>query len=76
LKELPAKVEEVIKLEMWEKQKSFYTKLKNTFKLQITKELEENWLNKSRFMVLDSLLKLRQACLTPELIKDNWTITI
>jgi len=68
LKELPAKVEEVIKLEMWEKQKSFYTKLKNTFKLQITKELEENWLNKSRFMVLDSLLKLRQACLTPELI--------
>ena len=75
LKELPEKVEEVIKLEMWVKQKEFYTKLKNAFKLQITKELEENWLNKSRFKVLDSLLKLRQACLSPKLIPWDWTIT-
>ena len=71
LKELPAKVEEVIKLDMWVKQKAFYTKLKNAFKLQINKELEEQWLNKSRFKVLDSLLKLRQACLTPELISNQ-----
>ena len=71
LKELPAKVEEVIKLEMWIKQKTFYTKLKNAFKLQINKELEEQWLNKARFKVLDSLLKLRQACLTPELIANQ-----
>jgi len=71
LKELPEKVEEIIKLEMWTKQKAFYQKLKNAFKLQITKQLKEQWLNKSRFMVLDSLLKLRQACLTPELIPWN-----
>jgi len=68
LKDLPPKVEEVIKLEMWDKQKAFYEKLKTTFRLQITKELEENWLNKARFQVLDSLLKLRQACLMPELV--------
>jgi len=71
LKELPEKVEEVIKLEMWAKQKDFYIKLKNAFKLQINKELEEQWLNKARFKVLDSLLKLRQACLTPQLINND-----
>jgi SNF2 family DNA or RNA helicase len=57
---------------MWEKQKAFYNKLKTTFRLQITKELEENWLNKARFQVLDSLLKLRQACLMPELVNMEW----
>jgi len=71
LKELPEKVEEVIKLEMWAKQKDFYIKLKNAFKLQINKELEEQGLNKARFKVLDSLLKLRQACLTPQLINND-----
>jgi len=75
LKELPAKVEEVIKLDMWVKQKAFYTKLKNAFKLQINKELEEQWLNKARFKVLDSLLKLRQTCLTPQLIPWNENVT-
>ena len=72
LKDLPPKVEEIIKLEMWEKQKAFYDKLKTTFRLQITKELEENGLNKARFQVLDSLLKLRQACLMPELVNMEW----
>ncbi len=72
LKDLPPKVEEVIKLEMWEKQKAFYDKLKTTFRLQINKELEEKWLNKARFQVLDSLLKLRQACLMPELVNMAW----
>ncbi|MDQ7009061.1 MAG: DEAD/DEAH box helicase [Candidatus Gracilibacteria bacterium] len=71
LKELPAKVEEIIKLDMGAKQKAFYIKLKNAFKLQINKELEEQGLNKARFKVLDSLLKLRQACLTPELIANQ-----
>jgi len=72
LKDLPPKVEETIKLEMWEKQKAFYNKLKTTFRLQITKELKENGLNKARFQVLDSLLKLRQACLMPELVNMAW----
>lgn len=56
---------------MWPKQKAFYTRLKDAFKLQINKELEEQGLNKARFKVLDSLLKLRQACLTPQLINSS-----
>ncbi len=72
LKDLPPKVEEYIKLEMWEKQKNFYNKLKNTFKAQITKKIDEKWLNKARFEVLDALLKLRQACLVPELVNLEW----
>jgi len=75
LKELPPKQVEIVKLEMWEKQKAFYTKLKTAFKLQINKELQEQWINKARFKVLDSLLKLRQACLVPELVNmENNTL--
>ncbi|MCP4522949.1 MAG: ATP-dependent helicase, partial [Candidatus Gracilibacteria bacterium] len=73
--ELPPKQEEVVKLEMGEKQKAFYMKLKTAFKLQISKELKEHGLNKARFQVLDSLLKLRQACLVPELVNmENNTL--
>ncbi|MCP4523578.1 MAG: DEAD/DEAH box helicase, partial [Candidatus Gracilibacteria bacterium] len=75
LTELPPKQEEVVKLEMGEKQKDFYMKLKTAFKLQISKELKEHGLNKARFQVLDSLLKLRQACLVPELVNmENNTL--
>ncbi len=72
LQELPPKVEEYIKLEMWEKQKAFYTKLKNHYKLQLEQKIDANGLNKSRFEVLDALLKLRQACLVPELTWIEW----
>jgi len=68
LKDLPAKVEEYIKLEMWDKQKKFYNNLKNAFKLKLTKKFDEDWFNKSSFEILDALLKLRQACLVPELV--------
>lgn len=70
LKDLPPKVEEHIKLEMWVKQKAFYDKLKNAYKLKIGKQIESEWLNKARFDVLDALLKLRQACLMPELVSS------
>lgn len=72
LKDLPPKVEEYIKLEMQDKQKAFYNKLKNTFKLQLEKKIDKDWLNKTRFEVLDALLKLRQACLMPELVNIEW----
>lgn len=72
LKELPPKVEEYIKLEMWDKQKAFYNKLKNSFKLKLEKKIGLEWLNKTRFEVLDALLKLRQACLMPELVAIEW----
>lgn len=71
LKDLPPKVEEIIHLEMWDRQKKFYNKLKEAYKMQINNELKEKWLNKSRFAVLDALLKLRQACLSPELVKNG-----
>ena len=72
LKELPPKVEEVIYLEMWRKQQEFYNRLKNTYKSEILKKVEEEGINKSRFAVLDALLKMRQACLMPELVNLKW----
>lgn len=72
LKELPPKVEEIIYLEMSPKQKEFYNRLKKTYKSEILWKLETEWLNKSRFVILDALLKLRQVCLMPKLVKIEW----
>ncbi len=72
LKDLPPKVEEVIVLEMEPKQRALYDKLEKTYKHEIFNKIEEEWLNKSRFQVLDALLKLRQVCLSPTLLKLTW----
>ncbi len=69
LKDLPAKQEEIIHLEMGSEQKEFYNSLKTTYQAQITEQLETVGLAKSQFIVLDALLKLRQASLMPQLVK-------
>jgi non-specific serine/threonine protein kinase len=73
LKDLPAKQEEIIHLEMGDEQQQFYDRLKLTYQAQITEQLEKVGLAKSQFVVLDALLKLRQASLMPQLVKmdDN-----
>jgi SNF2 family DNA or RNA helicase len=69
LTDLPEKQEELILLEMDASQKKFYEGLKTTFYAQITKKIESDGINKSQIVVLDALLKLRQACLSPRLVK-------
>lgn len=68
LKDLPAKQEEIIHLEMGEIQKQFYNNLKTTFRAQITEKITMDGMAKSQFAVLDALLKLRQASLMPALV--------
>ena len=69
LTDLPPKVEETIVLEMEPKQRALYTKLEQTYKHEIFSQIQSEGLNKSRFQVLDALLKLRQICLSPALLK-------
>lgn len=68
LTELPPKQESIIHLDMGAEQRKFYTDLKTTYQAQISKQLEEKGFAQSQFAVLDALLKLRQACLTPALV--------
>jgi len=72
LKDLPPKVEETIFLQMQDKQKEFYTRLKKTYKNEIIQKIDTDGFNKSQFMVLDAMLKLRQVCLMPKLVKLQW----
>lgn len=74
-KDLPEKIEENIYLTMSEKQAKLYETLKAYYKKDILDKLDKEWLNKSRFHVLDALLKLRQTCLTPALVKIQWNHT-
>ncbi|MEF2175228.1 MAG: DEAD/DEAH box helicase [Candidatus Absconditabacteria bacterium] len=68
-KDLPEKIEENIYLTMSEKQAKLYETLKAYYKKDILEKIDNEGLNKSRFHVLDALLKLRQTCLTPALVK-------
>jgi SNF2 family DNA or RNA helicase len=68
LPDLPPKVEEVIYLEMETEQAALYHKLETQYRQDIYEKLEQDWLNRARFGILDALLKLRQACLMPALI--------
>lgn len=69
LPDLPPKVEETIFLEMWPQQAALYRKMAKTYQELILSKLDEEGLNKTRFAVLDALLKLRQLCLMPQLLK-------
>lgn len=71
LTELPPKQEEVIFLEMSPEQRELYDKLKKIYTQEVREQMETLWLAKSTFIVLDALLKLRQACLCPALLKTH-----
>ena len=71
MKELPPKIEETIFLDMEVEQARFYESLKIAYRERIFKQVETEGFQKSQFAILEALLRLRQACLTPALISDN-----
>lgn len=71
MKELPPKIEETIFLDMEPEQARFYESLKIAYRERIFKQVETEGFQKSQFAILEALLRLRQACLTPALISDN-----
>lgn len=68
LKELPPKIEQVIKIDMNERQKNEYFKIVESEKMKLYEDIEKNGLNKSYFNILAVLTYLRQYCNHPELI--------
>lgn len=70
--ELPDKTETVIYCEMGPSQRKLYDKLKRKIKEDIDAELVKKGFQKSRFKILDGLLRLRQMCNSPLLLNQSF----
>ncbi len=69
LTDLPAKSEIVHKLELADAQRGLYETLRLAQHERVQQAVQERGLSQSGIIVLDALLKLRQACCDPRLVK-------
>lgn len=75
LKDLPAKQEQVIFVEMDEKHKKFYNEKKNYYKQILEKQIAANGIANSKFVILQAFNDLRQIASAPELKSEDESIT-
>ncbi len=68
-KDLPEKTEITLTCEMGKEQKKIYNEYKNLYRSKILGELDTRGLNKSQFSILQGLMRLRQICDSPAIIK-------
>jgi SNF2 family DNA or RNA helicase len=69
LAELPAKTEVVLHAELDGPQRDLYESVRLTMEKRVRDELGRRGLARSRIIVLDALLELRQVCCDPQLVK-------
>lgn len=67
--ELPAKTEIVQYIELLPKQRDLYESVRLAMHSKIQMEIEERGLKRSQIVILDALLKMRQVCCDPRLLK-------
>lgn len=67
--ELPPKTEIVQTIELQPQQRALYESIRLTMHERVRQEIQEKGLNKSHIVILDALLKLRQVCCDPRLLK-------
>ena len=72
LKDLPDKIENNIYIELSEKQKKLYAAEVKKVKREMDEIISKEGIEKARFMLLQLMLKLRQLCIDPRLIFDNY----
>ena len=68
-KDLPPKVESVYFSALVDEQKELYASLAKRLKEQVLQKVEEKGMAQSQMSILDALLKLRQICCHPRLLK-------
>ncbi len=68
-KELPEKTEIIVPLELEGTQRDLYETIRVAVSERIREEVASKGLARSQIVVLDALLKLRQACCDPRLVK-------
>lgn len=67
--ELPAKTEIVQHIELLPTQRDLYESVRLAMHSKIQLEIEERGLKRSQIIILDALLKMRQVCCDPRLLK-------
>lgn len=70
-KDLPDKTEMILWCNMNDEQKNLYNEIKDQIKSNLFLGIKNNGLNKSKFAVLQGMLKLRQICNSPLLLPKD-----
>jgi hypothetical protein len=70
-RELPAKTEQTVYCELEAKQRGLYNELRDHYRDALLRRIETEGLAKSKIMVLEALLRLRQAACHPGLIDEK-----
>ena len=69
VKELPPKTEIIKKVALGAKQAALYENIRVAMEKKVRDAIKQKGLNRSHIMILDALLKLRQVCCHPQLLK-------
>lgn len=72
VKELPEKLINDIYIDLKDEQKKLYVAELNRVKEEMDKIIKEEGMNKARFLILQLLTKLRQICIDPSIVYDNY----
>ena len=72
IKSLPSKIENKVYIDLPEKQKMLYLKVLNDTKKEMDEMIANGGFQKSRMKILQLLTKLRQICIDPNVIYDNY----
>ncbi len=70
-KDLPDKTETILYCEMGPKQRKVYETFRESFRQKIVDKMAVEGKEKSSFLILEALLKLRQICDSPALLSDD-----
>ena len=70
-KDLPEKTELVLWCEMEESQQEVYDSVKESIRKSVFLNIKNEGLNKSKLSVLQGIIKLRQVCCSPLLLKEE-----
>ena len=72
IKSLPEKIENKVYIELPKKQKMLYLKVLNDTKKEMDEIISQGGFQKSRVKILQLLTKLRQICIDPSVMYDNY----
>lgn len=67
-KDLPERTEQTLECELEGEQRRLYDELKTHYKVSLLKKVEQDGVKRSTFLILEALLRLRQAACHPGLI--------
>jgi len=69
LKELPPKTEIIREIELLEPQRDLYEAIRMSMELKVREAIADRGIGKSQIKLLEALLKLRQVCCDPRLLR-------